>query len=502
MRTIRATMLGVTALALAGSSLAAQATMPAAARAALDSAIDLIVEREYAPGLGVAIVRAGRVIYQRGAGWADKEAGRRVDDNTLFYIASSTKSFTALATVLLDRAGVLDLDLSLARLLPGASVAAGLDPSQITVRQLLSHTHGISGDGPVSYRAAYSGEIDRAAMIRAIAAHGPAENGTAYSYSNLGYNILSLGIDSIARKPWQDVLAERVFRPLSLRSTSARVSELPANRLAMPYRVEPEGIARLPYGKHDANMQAAGGMISTTGDLARFVIAIMDGGMIDGRRVFPADVVAETQRIHATFSARYGEIQRFGYGLGWNFGVLDGDTLVHHFGGFPGFSASVSFMPAHRIGVIVAGNGAFSGEVQDVVMQYAYALLTGKTAAVAKSRERLSASAGLAAQQRAAIVADRARRAARPQTTALPLAAYVGRYANDTFGTLEISLRDGRIHARNGVLESVAEVYDGAKNMLRVELVPSTGRVLEFLTADGRVTGLVLGGSGRLERLP
>ncbi len=501
MRFLAPMLIATAALTPAETAAAQRATMPPAARAALDSVIDLAVEREYAPGMGIAIVRDGAIIYQRGAGWADREAGRRVDTNTLFYIASSTKSFTALATVLLDRAGVLGLDMTLAQILPGARLAPGLDPSRITVRQLLTHTHGIGGDGPVSYRAAYSGEIDRAAMIAAISAHPAAQGGTNYSYSNLGYNILSLALDSLAGRPWQDVLRERVFRPLGLSATSARVSELPAGRLAMPYRTEPAGMARLPYAKQDANMQAAGGMISSTGDLARFVIAMMDGGMLDGRRVFPADVVAEALRIHARFSARTGEIERFGYALGWNYGMLNGDTLVHHFGGFPGFSASVSFMPAHRIGIVIGANGGFGNEVQDLVMRFGYALLTGNDSAANRYRRFVEQMPALAEQQRAAVAADRARRAARPQTTAAPLTAFVGRYADAAFGTLDVTLEDGRLYARNGVLRSVAEVYDGTRNTLRVELVPGQGQVLEFTVEGDQATAVVASGSRLLRVL-
>lgn len=482
------------------SGLEAQSAITPGARAALDSVIDLMVSGEYAPGIGIAIVRDNRIVYQRGAGWADRETGRRVDENTLFYIASSTKSFTALATVLLDRAGVIDLDATLAEILPGVKLAAGLEPRRITVRQLLTHTHGIDGGGPVSYRAAYSGEIDRAQMLRAIAAHKPAEGGTAYSYSNLGYNILSLGIDSLAGKPWQDVLAERVFRPLGLTSTSARVSELPRDRLAMPYAPTPDGMVRLPYAKHDSNMQAAGGIISSTGDLARFVIAMMNEGVVDGRRVFPADVVAEALRSQATFSSMYGDIQRFGYGLGWNYGILDGDTLLHHFGGFPGFAASVSFMPKHRLGIAIGINGGFGNAIADVVMQYAYALLTNNAEALKRYQVRLAAAPEMAKQRRSAIQADRARRAARPQTMPLSLEAYTGTFANDVFGTLHVELREGRIHMRNGVLESVAEVYDGAQHMLRVELTPATGSVVQFIVSDGKVDAAVMSGI-RLQRV-
>jgi len=151
-------------------------------------------------------------------------------------------------------------------------------------------------------------------------------------------------------------------------------------------------------------------------------------------------------------------------------------------------------MPAHRTGIVIGVNGGFGGPVQDFVMQFAYALLTGKDDAVARYRAQLAEIPRIAGQQRAAVAADRERRAARPQTTALPLTAYVGRYANDAFGTLEVTLRDGRIHVRNGVLESVAEVFDGAQNTLRAELEPGSGSVLQFIATDGQVTGATYGG--------
>jgi CubicO group peptidase (beta-lactamase class C family) len=494
------TLLTTSLTSLISTAASAQPLMPERVRVALDSVLDRAIALELTPGLGVAIVRDGRIVYQRGAGWADREAGRRVDEHTIFYIASSTKSFVALATILLDRDGVLDLDATLAQILPGVRLADGLDPRTITVRQLLSHTHGISGNGPVSFRAAFSGEIDRREMIAAIRAHAPAENGTAFAYSNLGYNILSLAIDSIAGKPWQDVLAERVLRPLGMRSTSARVSELPRERLAMPYRMEPDGLARMRFNKHDANMQAAGGMMATTGDLARFTIAMMDGGMLDGQRVFPADVVAEALRSHARFSSRFGDIERVAYSLGWNHGVLGGDTLIHHFGGFPGFSAAVSFMPGHRIGVVIGGNGAASQQIGDLVMALAYAMLTGNTAEEERLRQRWAMAPQLLAQQRGGVVTDRERRAARPQTTPLPMKAYTGRYEDPTWGSVEVSVRDGRLYVVNGVLESEAEVFDGTTHRWRVELSGS-GSVLQFFVEDGRVTAVSQGGGSMLRRV-
>jgi CubicO group peptidase (beta-lactamase class C family) len=461
-------------------------TMTPATRAALDSAVDWLAAKEFLPGVAVAIVSGDQIIYRRDAGWADREARRRVDANTVFYIASITKPFTALATTLLDRDGILRLDATVAQILPGVRLGDGVDPSRITVRQLLSHTHGVNGNGPVQYRAAFSGEVDRGAMLRALALHGPVEGGTAFRYSNFGYNLLSLAIDSIAGKPWQDVLAERVFRPLGFRSTSARVSEIPRDRLIAVYRPSPDGLERIPFGKADANMQAAGGIVTTSTELARFIVMEMNGGRIDGRQVFPADVIAETQRQATTQSQNFVGLQRFAYALGWQHGLLDGDTLLHHMGGFPGFSASASFMPRHRIGFVSLTNGGFGSNAEIPLMMYAYALLTGKREAAARHRATLDSLVVPAARARTSMAADRARRAERPQTMALPFTVYAGRYENAMWGSLQVSVRDGRIVVRNGVLEAVAEVYDGTRHQLRVELDADVGRLMTFDVADGR----------------
>ena len=91
------------------------------------------------------------------------------------------------------------------------------------------------------------------------------------------------------------------------------------------------------------------------------------------------------------------------------------------------------------------------------------------------------------------------RRAARPQKTALPLSEYAGRYVNDAWGTLVVTIRDGRAHVRNGVLESVAEIYDGDKHALRVEIVPGSGVVLQFVEGGGKLLAVTYAGQ-RYER--
>jgi hypothetical protein len=117
---------------------------------------------------------------------------------------------------------------------------------------------------------------------------------------------------------------------------------------------------------------------------------------------------------------------------------------------------------------------------------YAYALLTGKADAAARYRTMMESALPRLAQGRAEVAADRARRAQRPQTMALPFSAYAGVYEDPAWGSLEVSVRGDRIVVRNGVLECVAEVYDGTQHQIRVELEPRSGRVVAFQVVEGR----------------
>ena len=451
--------------------------------AALDSTLRQHFALDLAPGMSVAVVRDTQLIYAKGFGWADVEAKRPVTPETIFYIASTTKSFTGLAAAILDEQGRIDLDAPLSRYLPTAKLQQPLNADSITLRALLSHTHGISNDGPIVLRTAYTGEHTNDQLIALLAAHGPARNGRAYEYGNIGYNIAGLAMDVALRESWRDVLQRMIFGPLGMTSTSAYVSRVPQDRLAQPYRWEPTGFARAPYGKADANMQAAGGLVSSATDMARWLEAHINGGMLDGRRVVPAGAIAETHRRQAAFSANPRGLSANGYGFGWQIATLVADTILTHGGGFTGFSTSMSFMPQRRIGVVVMTNASGTGSaLADLAARGVYMrLVSGETFSV-DSVARLRVEA---AKAREDVAADRARRAGRPQILPFPLEAYAGTYENEQYGRVVFSVVDGKLEARAGQAWSRVEVYDGQNNALRIELTGS-GTVARFTMESGR----------------
>jgi CubicO group peptidase (beta-lactamase class C family) len=457
----------------------------------LDSTLADIFALDLAPGMSIAVVRDTQVIYAKGFGWADVDAQRPVTPETIFYIASTTKSFTGLAAVLLDEQGRLDLDAPLSRYLPTATLQAPLNPDSITLRALLSHTHGIDNDGPIVFRTAFSGEHTNDRLIALLASHPPAKTGRAYEYGNIGYNIAALAMDATTGESWREVLQRTIFQPLGMASTSAYVSRMPRERLAQPYRREPTGFARAPYNKGDANMQAAGGLVSSAVDMARWLEAHINGGVVDGRRVFPATAMAETHRRQATVSANVRGLALNGYGFGWQIGTLGADTILTHGGGFLGFSTSMSFMPQRRIGVIVMTNENGTGSaLAELAARAAYSrLISGK----GFSPDSLARIRTEAEGFRERVAADRARRAARPQTLPFPLEAYAGSYENELYGRVVFSVVSGKLEARAGQAWSAVEVFDGAQNALRVELTGS-GQVARFTIENGRAASVNIAG--------
>jgi CubicO group peptidase (beta-lactamase class C family) len=463
-------------------------TSTASDSARIDSVVTALFGLDAAPGMSVVVVRDTAPIYMKGFGYADLESRRPVTPQTVFYIASTTKSFTGLAAAILDREGRISLDAPLSRYLPALRLQSPLNADSITIRSLVTHTHGIA-HGPVAHRLAYTGEYEgNAHLARLLAEHAPARTGRAFQYGNIGYNVAAIAIDSALGESWKNWLDRLLFTPLGMRSTTAYVSRIPRERLAMPYRIEPTGFVRIPYGKADANMQSAGGLVSTAEDMARWLEAHINGGRVDGRQVLPADVVAEAHRVLAVNESNQRGLRMLGYGLGWNVALMGGDTLFTHGGGFAGFTTHMSLMPQHRVGVVVMINA--NAPLADLVAMEIYKTLLGRRGIVADS---LDWARQQVAQMRERIGADRARRAARPQTLPLPLTAYAGVYENPAWGRVELSVVNGKLEARAGTAWSAVEVYDNTKHQLRVELTGG-GTVVQMEIEGDRAVAAVVDG--------
>jgi len=490
------------ALALFSTLLVPGSAAPAAtARPDLAKSVEPLFALDLAPGMAVSVVRGGELVYAAGFGVADVASGRAVTPETLFYVASTTKSFTGTAAALLDRRGVVALDAPIRRYLPTLRLQAPLSPDAITVRDLLTMTHGIANDGPVVFRTAFSGVHDPDLLLSLLARHPPAENGRAFDYGNLGYNVYSLIVDSRLEAGWKETLRRELFVPLGMHDTLATLDGVPAERLAAPHGTTPDGFRRLPMTKGAANMHAAGGHVTTVLDLARWLEAHLDKGRVDGAQVLPAEVVAETHRQQAEQDRKFGDYHRHGWGLGWDLGTYEGELLVHRFGSYAGYRSHLSFMPERGIGVAVLVNDSMLGSyLPDAVANAIYDRLLGKPDLEARESARLARLGQMATRGREGLREELAKRAARQQPLAHPRTIYVGAYENEELGRMEWRLEGDVLHVRIGLAESDAEIYDAATERFRVELTGG-GEVVQFELEGERAARLTYAGR-TFERVP
>lgn len=464
--------------------------------AALDARVGKI-KRETGDrsGIAIAVVKDGRIVHQAYLGYADISQGKQVDADTRFYIASATKPFTALMTLIRTERGEWRDDMSMAGMFPDLNFN-GFDASTVTMRDLLTHTSGLENT-PLVWALAYSGIHDAASRYQLVQMTQPLpdQERTGFRYGNVGYNLVSVWMEQRFQSTWQRQLEQLVLRPLGLRHTTARISDARRGRhlVAKPYSVLSESTVQPLYlEKSDATMHAAGGLMSTAPDLARFLIVQLEDGRIDGQQVVPAGVIRKSHvPVAKTDGKPYQQFDRQGYAWGWYTGDYKGQQMLHHFGGFAGFHAHLSFMPDAGIGLVVLSNEEYmSPKLTGLVADYVYGALLGEDEVGARmdlGGEQLMAEMRALAPK---IAARRQAMSERAWQLSLPLQTYMGRYTHPLLGEMNVQKDDdSRPLITWGALKSVATAYE-RPDSVRVEFVPNSGNVVEFDVQGSDVVAL------------
>lgn len=417
------------------------------------------------PGLSVAIVKDGKPFVATGYGFADIAAKRPMTAATPVYIASSTKSFTGLMCAMLAQEEKLDLDKPIVAYLP--ELDAWTDSHRITTRMLLTHSAGIENDAIV-IRTAFTGVYTPEELVRLLPSSKTIE--PKFHYDNLGYVVAAVIAERITGEKWQDLLARKIFTPLGMKNTTAYMSRV--RGLATPYNsihaAAAEPIANL---KTDATMHPAGGVVTTADDLQRWLVANI---------AEPSAPYREAHKQQVPLADVWYKFRRYAYGLGWYWSDYEGELLMHHFGGFEGWRAHISYMPKPRIGVAVVTNtSGVSDDVADLVAAYIYDRLMNKPDLEAKYIARSAEMRKLNDERWQRVAADIAKRSKRAPSLTRDAEAYAGIYENPQYGNLSIVKEGTVLRATIGQLSAPLEPFT-APDTARVELIPGSGQVVKF----------------------
>ena len=413
------------------------------------------------PGLSIALVDDQGLIWAEGFGYADRERGRPVTPETTFQIGSITKLLNAVAVMQLVEQGRVQLDRPFTDYLPEFSMRTRWpQAAPITPRALLSHHAGL----PTYYlKGFFSEETLNSLLVELRDEHLAYEPHTVFNYSNLGPSLLGLAIERLTGLSYAEVLTQQLLTPLGMHHTgTAPLGEIAAH-LARGYvhdtPTDPTPIRDVP----------AGGLYSSTLDLARFMRCVLAGGTLDDTRVLGE------QALSAMFEPQYAGCKLdFGqrFGLGWMLSGLPingSGAQAWHNGGTKAYLSQLALLPERKLGVVVLSNADNAGPIVYEATEEALKLALEIRHGIRQTARQMEPEINVPREHLA------------PHTGDYSL---MGSLAHITLGKKRLKLH---------VLQHILDLVPVAANRFRVEYnllglksVPIPFPPVEFIEIDGR----------------
>ena len=312
------------------------------------------------PGCAVAAVQDGQVVLAAGWGQRDLDTKLPVTADTLFAIGSTTKAFTAATVGALADDGLLDWERPLRDYVPEIQLHDPVVSDRLTVVDLLSHRSGLP-----RHEMAWLGHPgrSRAELVRRMRFLPLSKDlREAFQYCNLGYLAAGYAVEMLSGTPWEDYLRDRLLGPLGMGRSNLSVEEMSADPdHATAYERRQGDVVPVPQRPVTA-LAPAGAVNSCAADMARWLLAQLGAGQLDGRAVMSAGTVARQHEPHIVLpeDRTFPASTRHAYGLGWFIGRYRDHRLLEHGGGIDGFQTECMLLPDDGIGVAVMANTTFS----------------------------------------------------------------------------------------------------------------------------------------------
>lgn len=405
------------------------------------------------PGIAVAVVKDGQVVFAKGFGVRKLGDSRPVTANTLFGIASNTKAFTSASLAMLVDEKKVHWDDRVIDYLPWFQMSDAYVSREMRVRDLLVHRSGLAlGAGDLMFFPASdlsSDEIVKRLRYVPLATSFR----SAYAYDNVLYLVAGKLIETVSGKTWAAFIKERIFSPLGMEASKTSIRDItPRDDFAEPH-AHVDGVVTAIRPDVLDNNAPAGAIQSSVADMSKWVAMQLNAGEIPGgKRLFSTaqskemwsaitpipigDPPPALAALKANFSA---------YGLGWGLRDYRGYKLVSHTGGLSGMVSQVMLAPELKLGVIVLTNqessGAFSSITMSILDQYMKAPATDWVAAYEAVTQLREKSAAEVVKKAAAT-----RNAA--SKPSLPPAGYTGRYRDPWYGDITVKEENGKLVMR------------------------------------------------------
>jgi len=357
---------------------AVPAASPAAKLQGLDDLAADAMKQWKVPGVAVAVVQDGKVIYAKGYGYRDVENKLPVTTATLFPIGSISKSFTALTFAILKNEGKVDWDQPVRSYLPEFQMNDPVASQEATPRDLFSHRTGLPRHDLVWYSSDFSRQ-DLVGRVRYLKPNKGFRS--AYQYNNLTVMTMGYLEGKLTGLGWEGAIRQKIFAPLGMSHSNLSVTDIEkTDDHALPYELKKDVVTKVPYHNIDA-IGPAGSINSSVDDMSHYLVFQLGDGKYEGKQIIAE---SDLREMHSPQTAvpdlppafSLPGLGHFSYGLAWVATSYRGHNLVWHNGGIDGFYALLSMLPDDHMGVVILTNLP-NGQTPEVLAYNVYDRLLG-----------------------------------------------------------------------------------------------------------------------------
>jgi CubicO group peptidase (beta-lactamase class C family) len=329
----------------------------------IDSLTELVLKTFDVPGIAVAVVKDGKIIHSKGYGVRSLNTKQKVDENTLFAIASNSKAFTVAALGILMDEGKLKWDDKVTDYIPEFKLYNPYVTEEFTIRDLLCHRSGLGlGAGdlmfcPDSANFSVSEVIHNLRYLKQVSSFR-----TKYDYDNLLYIVAGEVVKRVSGMTWENFIETKIMQPLGMTGSAATFRDIKDKTNIIDAHAPVNGKVQVIGCDLTMVADAAGGINSNLTDMCKWIIMQMNNGKYgDGlsKQLFSEDVHEEMWTPQTAIPVR-GQTSYnthfASYGLGWFLSDVKGYKQATHTGGLAGIVTQVTLIPELKLGIIVFTN--------------------------------------------------------------------------------------------------------------------------------------------------
>jgi len=326
----------------------------------IDEIINSVQLKWNAPGLAVGVVKDGKVIYKKGIGYRNIDTKEPVTTNTLFSIASSTKSFTSTGLSLLVDDGKLTWETTVKQCIPWFELKDPIASQYSTIGDILCHRTGLPGHEIM--QIAIAKQHDRREIVKRLKYLDPSkEFRTTWQYQNQMYQVATVITEEIGGVKWEDFIRQRIFTPLEMQNTGfagdRAIQEGEDKAIRYGFNEFGEIIIASSINDFLIEISGSGSIYSNVDDLCNWLIFNLNKGKYNNKTVVSESSIASLQNPQIIISGVVlPELLQHSYSLAWDVMVYRGHLLYNRPGGFIGITSQIAFLPMDDLGIVLLGN--------------------------------------------------------------------------------------------------------------------------------------------------